>query len=54
MCWKNEFFLLKIRVKKPKKVFFKIKKRRKHLMENKIDEKNIAGLGIEPQTYKMS
>ena len=36
------------------KVFFKHKKRRKELMENKFHEKNIAGLGIEPQTYKMS
>ena len=23
-------------------------------MENEFHEKNIAGLGIEPQTYKMS
>ena len=45
MCWKNEFFLLKIRVKKPKKVFFKIKKRRKHLMENKIYEKKYCWTG---------
>ena len=36
------------------KVFFKLTKRRKELMENKFHEKNIAGLGIEPQTYKMS
>ena len=36
------------------KNFFKIKKGRKQLMKNKFHEKNIAGLGIEPQNCKMS
>ena len=37
-----------------KNIFLKFQKRIKHLMENKIHEKNIARLGIEPQKCKMS